>query len=54
MNTDCAPDCDERTDCPDAGKPNHWQCGRCPVCLEPIHHSGCIIQCQNPPRVKPS
>lgn len=25
---DCAPDCAERTDCEDAGKPGHSQCGR--------------------------
>lgn len=39
---DCAPDCQERTECPDAGKIGHWQCGHCPDHDKPRHHCGCV------------
>ena len=40
---DCAPDCDERTNCPTVGGPGHMQCGRCDLHGQPRHHCGCVI-----------
>lgn len=40
MVEDCAPDCDERDTCPNAGKIGHSACGHCDTCNAPLHHCG--------------
>ena len=39
----CAPDCGERSQCPDAGKSGHQFCGWCATHDKPRHHCGCFI-----------
>lgn len=37
----CAPDCDERDTCEQAGEIGHQQCGHCQLHNVPVHHCGC-------------
>ena len=36
----CAPDCQERAECPTVGAPGHMQCGWCEEHRMPYHHCG--------------
>lgn len=43
MEEDCAPDCQERAECPNAGSKLHLQCGYCEIHDAPSHHCSCSL-----------
>lgn len=41
---DCAPDCEERASCEQAGTENHISCGFCEIHQTAQHHCNCAIR----------